>query len=102
MANYILKSPAEAGNLLKYAATIRELHSNHGDLAWRQYDEGFRRLRQSHRPPWQKPIDELYSKAANRRNNVQSAVTSQAGGRRYGDNIYHNRSFRNRICFAYN
>ena len=81
MANYILKSPAEAGNLLKYAATIRELHSNHGDLAWRQYDEGFRRLRQSRRPPWQKPIDELYSKAANRRNNVQSAVTSQAGGR---------------------
>ena len=51
IAIYILKSPAEAGNLLKYAATIRELHSNHGDLAWRQYDEGFRRLRPSHHPP---------------------------------------------------
>ena len=51
IAIYILKSPAEAGNRLKYAATIRELHSNHGDLAWRQYDEGFRRLRPSHRPP---------------------------------------------------
>ena len=102
IAIYILKSPAEAGNLLKYAATIRELHSNHGDLAWRQYDEGFRRLRQSHRPPWQKPIDELYTKAANRRPTVQSAVTSQAGGRRYGDNNSHNRPFRNRVCFAYN
>ena len=98
MAIYILKCPAEAGNLLKYAATIRELHSNHGDLTWRQYDEGFRRLRQSHHPP----IDELYTKAANRRNNVQSAVTSQAGGRRYGDNNSHNRPFRNRVCFAYN
>ena len=51
IAIYILKSPAEAGNRLKYAATIRELHSNHGGLAWRQYDEGLRRLRRSHRPP---------------------------------------------------
>ena len=98
MAIYILKCPAEADNLLKYAATIRELHSNHGDLTWRQYDEGFRRLRQSHHPP----IDELYTKAGNRRNNVQSAVTSQAGGRCYGDNNSHNRPFRNKVCFAYN
>ncbi|XP_033730959.1 uncharacterized protein LOC117320477 [Pecten maximus] len=96
IAIYIVKSPEEAANLLKYATTIQEMAANHGDVAWRQYDESFRRLRLAHRPPWQKPIDELYTKAANQkpfRGQPQQSGKRQQNGQR---------PFRPKVCFAYN
>ncbi|KAJ8301836.1 hypothetical protein KUTeg_020823 [Tegillarca granosa] len=59
MAIYIEKHLVEAPHLLKYALTVRELHQNFGDTAWRSYDEHFRKLRQSHRVPWQRYIHDL-------------------------------------------
>ncbi|KAJ8319669.1 hypothetical protein KUTeg_002778 [Tegillarca granosa] len=59
MAIYIKKHLVEAPHLLKYALTVRELHQNFGDTAWRSYDEHFRKLRQSHRVPWQRYIHDL-------------------------------------------
>lgn len=94
-AIYISKCPEEAANLLKYAATIREIAANHGDTAWRHYDETFRRLRLAHRQPWQKPIDELYTKAANLkpfRGQHFSGKKQQNGPR----------PFRQKVCFAFN
>lgn len=64
MSIYTEKLPQESVNLLKYCFTVREIGSSNGDNAWRYYDENFRKLRQSHKVPWQVPITEYMVKAS--------------------------------------
>lgn len=58
----IQKHPSETPHLLKYMSFIREMQRLHGDVAWRTYDESFRKLRESLAVDWQKPIEELRGK----------------------------------------
>ncbi|XP_078319116.1 uncharacterized protein LOC144620899 [Crassostrea virginica] len=50
------KYPNDAPHLLKYCHTVRESQRLHGDVAFRSYDERFRKLRETRNVPWQKPI----------------------------------------------
>ncbi|KAJ8321263.1 hypothetical protein KUTeg_001121 [Tegillarca granosa] len=91
MAIYIEKHLVEAPHLLKYALTVRELHQNFGDTAWRSYDEHFRKLRQSHRVPWQRYIHDLVKPSKYIRPDTNSSSFNRKP-----------QPFRLRVCFAYN
>uniref|UniRef100_A0A8W8NJ74 C3H1-type domain-containing protein n=1 Tax=Magallana gigas TaxID=29159 RepID=A0A8W8NJ74_MAGGI len=87
----IQKHPSEAPHLLKYMSFIREMQRLHGDVAWRTYDESFRKLRESLAVDWQKPIEELRGKCiamSNKQNFGQPFRGKQPG--------------KVRFCFAYN
>lgn len=65
VAIFAEKCPQEIGNLMLYAQTIRKIAESCGDQAALQYDEKFRRLRQSNPStcPWQHKHAELYQEA---------------------------------------
>ena len=88
-AIYLEKYPNDAPHLLKYCHTVRELQRLHGDVAFRSYDERFRKLRETRNVPWQKPIAELLLKAATTPKYLSSKPQNQP--------------FRaNKFCFQYN
>ena len=66
---YLEKYPIEAKNLLKYCSIIRDMQRLTNDNTLRQYDENFRRLKQAHDLPWQKPVEELRMKTSDCRGN---------------------------------
>ena len=53
---YLQKFPQEASNLLKYMYTIREINKLHGEQAWRNYDETFRKIRETSLLPWERVV----------------------------------------------
>ena len=87
-AVYLEKFANEAQNLLKYGHMIRELQYLHGDHAFRQYDEQFRKLKETINVPWQIPVQELRLKVATTK--FSSTKLQQ------------NQPFRSRICYQYN
>ncbi|XP_056001605.1 uncharacterized protein LOC130048632 [Ostrea edulis] len=90
---YLQKFPQEASNLLKYMYQIREISKLHGDQAWRNYDESFRKIRETSLLPWERVVTELRLKAASM--GIRSPNKSQGSfGKR--------QPFRPRYCFAYN
>ncbi|XP_056002671.1 uncharacterized protein LOC125648676 isoform X1 [Ostrea edulis] len=94
MSIYLQRYPAEACNLLKYCAYIREINRLHVDEAWRGYDETFRKLRESSLLPWQQPVPELRLRVA-------------AMGPKFSDKSHppyaKKSNFRpQKVCFAYN
>lgn len=92
---YLQKFPNDACNILKYAFTVREISRLHVDQAWRNYDESFRRIRESSVIPWERPIAELRLKAASM--GVRQANKPQTYKANKGQ------SFRStKVCFAYN
>ncbi|MCG8048416.1 MAG: hypothetical protein N0E48_22825, partial [Candidatus Thiodiazotropha endolucinida] len=99
MAVYLEKKLGEAPHLLKYCEFVRELNYDHGDSAWRYYDEAFRRLRETHCAPWQVPVEELRGKAIGL--NIKSKLTTNSMS---GPNKQRQQSFRSkeRTCFAFN
>ena len=52
----------EAHSLLKYGHMIREMQYLHVDNAFRQYDEQFRKLKETINVPWQIPVQEFAPK----------------------------------------
>lgn len=90
---YLQKFPQEASNLLKYMYTIREINKLHGEQAWRNYDETFRKIRETSLLPWERVVPELRLKAASM--GFRSAPKSQG-------NFGKRQPFRVRHCFAYN
>ncbi|XP_056002672.1 uncharacterized protein LOC125648676 isoform X2 [Ostrea edulis] len=94
LTQYFRRYPAEACNLLKYCAYIREINRLHVDEAWRGYDETFRKLRESSLLPWQQPVPELRLRVA-------------AMGPKFSDKSHppyaKKSNFRpQKVCFAYN
>lgn len=86
---------------------IKDLYEVKVNDGWRYYDQQFRNLRKSHMPPLQKPIDELYNKAVNRKLshhisnkfNPNFKTPTYLHSRQNGQN----QPFRNnKVCFAYN
>lgn len=65
MAIYLAKYPDEAIHMLKYMSTIKDIFEIKGAQAFRSYDQSFRLLRRTNPLPWQKPIEELFTKAIN-------------------------------------
>ena len=63
MAIYIERFPSEAPNMLKYMSIVKDAYEMRGTLAFRTYDQSFRLLRARNNLPWQKPIDELFTKS---------------------------------------
>lgn len=63
MAIYIEIFPSEAPIMLKYMSTVKDAYEMRGTQAFRTYDQSFRLLRASNNLPWQKPIDELFTKS---------------------------------------
>ena len=100
MAIYIEKKPDEASHLLKYCEFIRELSYDHGDSAWRFYDESFRRLRETHSAPWQQPIEELRGKAIGL--NIKSKLNVSNFGFRQNKSKQHSFRAKERTCFTFN
>ncbi|XP_056014377.1 uncharacterized protein LOC130052689 [Ostrea edulis] len=94
MSIYLQRYPAEACNLLKYCAYIREISRLHVDEAWRGYDETFRKLRESSLLPWQQPVPELRLRVA-----VMGPKFSDKSHPPYAKKS----NFRpQKVCFAYN
>lgn len=100
MAIYIEKKSDEASHLLKYCEFIRELSYDHGDSAWRFYDESFRRLRETHSAPWQQPIEELRGKAISL--NIKSRLNVSNFGSRQNKPKQHSFRAKERTCFSFN
>lgn len=100
MAIYMEKKLEEAPHLLKYCEIIRDLNFDHGDSAWRFYDEAFRRLRETHCAPWQVPVDELRGKAIGL--NIKSKLNTNFGSAQ--NKFQKQQSFRSkeRTCYAFN
>lgn len=88
---YTEKLPLEFANLLKYCFTVRKIGSSNGDNAWRYCDENFRKLRQSHKVPWQVPITEYMVKTSTLTHSFRPSSYTQ----------YSARSPRH-FCFSYN
>lgn len=65
MAIYIEKHKSEAAHMLKYMSIIQDLYEMKGAQAFRTYDQSFRLLRRNNPLPWQKPVEELVTKAIN-------------------------------------
>jgi hypothetical protein len=63
MAIYIERFPSEAPNMLKYMSIVKDAYEMRGTQAFRTYDQSFRLLRARNNLPWQKPIDELFTKS---------------------------------------
>lgn len=61
---YLEAKPDEAPHLLKYMTTFRQIHASNGDMAWRYYDDNFRRLREFSTLPWQQPLGQLMVRAS--------------------------------------
>ena len=99
MAIYIEKKLDEAPHLLKYCEFIRDLSDDHGDAAWRFFDESFRGLRETHCAPWNIPIEELRGKAIGL--NIKAKLKASP---QFGQNKSKMQSFRSkeRICFSFN
>lgn len=99
MAIYIEKKLEEASHLLKYCEFIRDLNYDHGDSAWRYYDESFRRLRETHNAPWNIPVEELRGKAIGL--NIKSKLNSTLPS---GQTKPKHLPFRSRekTCFTFN
>ncbi|XP_056018346.1 uncharacterized protein LOC130054061 [Ostrea edulis] len=94
---YIQKNPQEAGNLLKYCFSVREMSHIYIDSAWRGYDESFRRLRESHTLPWENSVPELRLKVASMGFKVSGKPANQTYGKQ---NPF--RPFSGKVCFAFN
>lgn len=62
MSKYTKILPKEFANPLKYCFTVREIGSSNGGNAW-DITRNIRKLRQSHKVPWQVPITEYMVKA---------------------------------------
>ena len=75
-------------NLFKYGHMIREMQYLHGDNAFRQYDEQFRKLKETINVPWQIPVQELRLKVAS--------------SKLYPAKLQQKQSFRPRVCYQYN
>ena len=72
---YLEKYPHEAKNMLKYMSIIKDLFEIKGVQAFRSYDQSFRLLKKNYKLPWQKPIDELYTKALNPKKQFKNVNT---------------------------
>ena len=96
---YLEKHPNEAANLLKYCHIIRDIHKCADDQAWRSYDESFRRLRQTSKLPWQKPVEELRMKAISGlfRKAPRENFRGRSNQFRFGG-----KSTKHKFCFAFN
>ncbi|KAK3107318.1 hypothetical protein FSP39_011751 [Pinctada imbricata] len=95
---YLEKYPNEAANLLKYCSIVRDVHKCADDQAWRSYDESFRRLRQTSKLPWQKPVEELRMKAI-------SGIfrkTPRDSFRNKSQSTFWGKGNKIKFCFAYN
>ena len=98
----------QAPHMLQYMSIIKDLYEVKVNDGWRYYDQQFRNLRKSHMSPLQKPIDELYNKAVNRKlsNHISNKFNlnfkippTYLHSRQNGQN----QPFRNnKVCFAYN
>lgn len=93
--------------MLKYMSIIKDLYEVKVNDGWRYYDQQFRNLRKSHMPPLQKPIDELYNKAVNRKlsNHISNKFNPNFKTPTYLHSRQNgqNQPFRNnKVCFAYN
>jgi hypothetical protein len=49
--------------MLKYMSIVKDAYEMRGTQAFRTYDQSFRLLRARNNLPWQKPIDELFTKS---------------------------------------
>uniref|UniRef100_A0A8W8I4R5 Uncharacterized protein n=1 Tax=Magallana gigas TaxID=29159 RepID=A0A8W8I4R5_MAGGI len=78
---YTENLPLEFSNLLKYCFTVREIGSSNGENAWRYYDKNFRKLRQSHKVPWQVPITEYMVKASTLTHSCRPSSNTQYSAR---------------------
>lgn len=64
---YLQRFPEEGSNIFKYLDSIRELKNNSQWLAWKTYDEEFRKLRAVAQSPWQVVNLELWVRCSSRR-----------------------------------
>ena len=79
---YLEKYPHEAKNMLKYMSIIKDLYEIKGVQTFRSYDQSSRLLKKNYKLPWQKPIDELYTKALNpKKNNLEMLTPVVLTGR---------------------
>jgi hypothetical protein len=90
---YLQKFPQEAGNLLKYMFTVRDINKLHGDQAWRIYDESFRKIRETSVLPWERVVAELRLKAASMGFKSPNKFQGNNGKRQ---------PFRPKFCYAFN
>ena len=60
---YSERFPPEAPNMLKYMSIVKDAYEMRGTQAFCTYDQSFRLLRASNNLPWQRPIDELFTKS---------------------------------------
>ena len=54
------KKTEDASHFLKYCEFVRDLNFDHGDSAWRFYDEYFPRMHDTHTVLCQVPVEELH------------------------------------------
>lgn len=99
MSVFLEKKLDEALHLLKYCEFIRELQHDHGDSAWRYYDEAFRRLRETLSAPWQVPIEELRAKAISQNFKQKYNNQTQNSKGNYSQSF---RSSQPKTCFMFN
>jgi hypothetical protein len=60
---YSERFPPEAPNMLKYMSIVKDAYEMRGTQAFCTYDQSFRLLWARNNLPWQKPIDELFTRS---------------------------------------
>ena len=99
---YVERHPAESSSLFSYIVNVMDLHRQHGGVAWRLYDERFRRIRAMapelpwHMVNWDVAMGAIHSGPAGRQVVPQAPLPFRQGAARSSPRAAPG------VCFDYN